>query len=158
MAQGAETVAAKQGIKPKIMGNVPLMVGRDSPQVVDADGRYDQPVATRKGEQYVKTSADELATSAGFDADGSTTSPITGVGTAPVSIPISSGAKYIVLRADAALRWGDNTTLDGTSTDGYSYLSAYEASHKIPVTGGATFAVRINAASGTTTVWFWFGE
>jgi len=80
-------------------------------------------------------------------------SPDTDVGTTPVAMAIPAQAKFLHLRANAALRFGSNATLDGTAGEGYDYLPAYDPSGPIPVLDGTAMYVRINAASGTCTVW-----
>jgi hypothetical protein len=83
-------------------------------------------------------------------------SPDTDVGTTPVALAIPAGCKWLHLRASAAIRFGTNATLDGTADEGYDYLPAYEASGAIPVLDGTAVYVRINAASGTCSVWYRF--
>jgi hypothetical protein len=87
------------------------------------------------------------------DAEINVISPDTDVGTTPVALVVPSGARYLHLRASAAIRFGSNATLDGTADDGYDYLPAYEPSGAIPVLNETTMYVRINAGSGTCTVW-----
>jgi hypothetical protein len=81
-------------------------------------------------------------------------SPDTDVGTTPVALTIPSTAKYLYLRATAAIRYGSNATLDGTGTGkGYMYLPAYEMSPPIPVQDAVAVYVRIDASSGTCSVY-----
>lgn len=85
-------------------------------------------------------------------------SPDTDVGTTPVALAIPPGAKFLHLRASAAIRFGTNATLDGTEDDGYDYLPAYEPSGAIPVLDGTAMYVRINASSGTCSVYYRFEQ
>jgi hypothetical protein len=90
------------------------------------------------------------------DAAGSQKdSPYTSVGTSVVSITAPAKARAVSLLADAALRYGENATLDGTADDGYDYLPAYQK-EVIPTRPGKLTYFRINAASGTCSVYFKF--
>jgi hypothetical protein len=84
---------------------------------------------------------------------GNDNSPLSAVGTTVKAITVPGTAKYAFLQADAAIRWSE----DATQT-GYAYLPAYVESRPIPVADLSALYVRINAASGTTTVWFWFAQ
>ena len=155
-----ERLHAKEDIKPKAAGNVPLLVGRDSPKVVDADGKYVQATATRKGEAYVKLAAeDEAADGTEYEASNAP-SPLTSVSTTAANhkIDIPVGAKDLYLLGEAAFRYGDNSVLDGTAGEGYFYQSAFVESRPIPCADKVSIYVRIHASSGTTTVYFRFDD
>ena len=117
------------------------------------NGYQEMPTGGTDGRKRVSDleSVDALSFSDG--AGTAVVSPKTSVGTGVVTLTRATGGKYMYLTASAALRYGDNTSLDGTN-GGYMYLSAYEPSHAIPIGNETALYIRINDTTGTCTVWF----
>jgi len=90
--------------------------------------------------------------------EGTVISPDTDVSTTPVALAIPKDAKFAYLRGTAAIRYGSNATLDGTTDEGYDYCPAYESTPPIPVLDGTALYYRINATSGTCTVYHHFDK
>jgi len=86
------------------------------------------------------------------DAATPITSPDT-VGATPLGLAVPAGAKFLHLRASAAIRFGTNATLSGAANLGYDYLPAYEPSGPIPVLDGTAVYNRIHADTGTCSIW-----
>jgi len=81
------------------------------------------------------------------------TSPLASVGAAIVEIKPPAGAILLFMRPrEAGLRIGD----DNTHANGYESIYQGEWSQPIPVAGGDSVFIRIDAASGTTGVDFRF--
>ena len=141
-----ETVHAGEGLKAKIGGGVSLLW----------DGsKYVQPTGQSDGSSNVT----DTSQGTGTEYEGiSKPSPLTSVGTTPVILQIPVNAKNLYVIAAAAIRYGDNAVLDGTAGEGYMYLPAYSESQPIPVADRASLYFRINASSGTTTVYFRFDD
>ena len=64
------------------------------------------------------------------------------------------GALVMVGRSAAAVRYGDNVTLDGTANEGYMLASGSET-FRVPCADGGSIYVR-NDATGTNNFYFFF--
>lgn len=83
-------------------------------------------------------------------------SPKTSVGTTPQAFVVPTNAVNMIIRCDAAFRYGDNATLSGASTTTAYMIGGSGADTIYPVAGLNGSSVYVKAESGTVTVSFMF--
>lgn len=81
-------------------------------------------------------------------------SPKTSIGTTPQKLTVPDNALICVLKGSAAIRYGENATLDGSATGKGYRTAAANTEVEVPVTKMSQLYV--SAATGTVTVDFHF--
>lgn len=83
-------------------------------------------------------------------------SPKTSVGTTPQAFVVPNGAVNMIIRCSAAFRYGDNATLDGSSSTKAYMVGGANSDTVYPCAGLNAGTIYIAAESGTVTVSFMF--